>query len=172
MTTLTEVTVEAVGKDGKRFKVGPNWYSGFKASQLGGLESGDTVTFTFKDTGTWKNLVGDVQVVSKGAGGARTSTFKDPGPSTQKVGSVILDRDRTIARQNALTNARELYLGLYRHHIPANTAEEGEPDAIDYASSAQDIIDIAYKFEAYTTGDIEKDNAKKAFEELQKEFNA
>ncbi len=111
-------------------------------------------------TGSGKNITGNVTIVEKGAGGATTTTFKT---DTQKVGSVILDRDRTIARQNALTNARELVIHWSSGHDNFYSDLDG---------MVQDIIKTAYKLEAYTTGDKEKETAKKAFEQLQEQFNS
>lgn len=159
MSTVTG-TVESMGKDGKKFKVNGGWYSAYNAKQLSGAEQGDTVSFDYKENGQWKNITGNVTIVEKGAGGATTTTFKT---DTQKVGSVILDRDRTIARQNALTNARELVIHWSSGH------DNFYPD-LD--GMVQDIIKTAYKLEAYTTGDKEKENAKKAFEQLQEQFNS
>jgi len=159
MNTVTG-TVESMGKDGKKFKVNGGWYSAFNAKQLSGAEQGDNVSFEYKENGQWKNITGNVTIVEKGAGGATTTTFKT---DTQKVGSVILDRDRTIARQNALTNARELVIAWSKTNDELYTDLDG---------MVQDIIKTAYKLEAYTTGDKEKENAKKAFEQLQEQFNS
>lgn len=147
MSTINGV-VEAKGKDNKRIRVQGKWYSSFKEASLNGAEAGDTVEFEFVEKGQWLNIKGDVKVLIKGQGlggwqGSQQST---------KVGFIGLDRERSIARQNALTNARELYIAF--------------KTAPDLETAAQEVIKIAYVFEAYTTGDLEKTEAMKAIKEI------
>lgn len=58
--------------------------------------------------------------------------------------------DRSIIRQNALTNAREVLMVVYTSFT----------SAVEMADS---IIDLARQFERYTAGDIEMEEATRLF---------
>jgi len=151
MSTITGV-VQAKSQDGKRIKVNDTWYSVYSASTLTGINAGDDISFSFVQKGQWNNISGKVTVNTKG----NYTETENVKINNSKVGSISLDRDRTIARQNALTNARELFIAT----IPANEVVS------DLEEVAEKIINIAYKFENYTTGDREKNKVLQAFKEL------
>lgn len=143
MSITISGVVEAKGRDNKRIRVQGKWYSSYKESSLNGAESGDTVEFDYVEKGEWLNIRGDVRIISKKSGSAT------PEVQSMKVGNVSLDRERSIARQNALTNARELFIAA--RIIPSLE--------VDLDAAVADIINVAYAFEAYTTGDLEKQKA-------------
>lgn len=128
-------------------RINDDWYSaGFKKPPV---EKGDHVTLIHKGD-QYKTVLS----VTK-QGGINTES---PNKQTEKkVGAISLDRDRAIIRQNALTNARELYVAKV-------VGEIGSPEQC--SSCAEEIISISRQFEAYTSGDIEKFAAMKKLEEM------
>ena len=127
------------------FQVDGVWYkTGFKK---GKFSKGDTITFTYVE-GPYGN---DVDVASISTGGGATASA--PAASAAKPAYTgggkgvfpipALDGQRAIVRQNALTNARELYIASV------------DPTAVDVKDTAYDIIAIARIFEAYACGDLD-----------------
>jgi hypothetical protein len=127
------------------FQVDGVWYkTGFKK---GKFSKGDTITFTYVE-GPYGN---DVDVASISTGGGAT-TASAPAASAAKPAYTgggkgvfpipALDGQRAIVRQNALTNARELWI-----------AHGSKGDNIK--DEAYDIIAIARVFEAYACGDLD-----------------
>lgn len=126
------------------FQVDGVWYkTGFKK---GKFSKGDTITFTYVE-GPYGN---DVDVASISTGGAATASA--PAASAAKPAYTgggkgvfpipALDGQRAIVRQNALTNARELWI-----------VNGSKGDSIK--DEAYDIIAIARIFEAYACGDLD-----------------
>ena len=138
------VTTKWGEKTTHSFQVDGVWYkTGFKK---GKFSKGDPITFTYVE-GPYGN---DVDVASISTGGAAPSA---PAASAAKPAYTgggkgvfpipALDGQRAIVRQNALTNARELYI-----------ASAGSMVA-DLKDKAYDIIAIARIFEAYACGDLD-----------------
>lgn len=145
------------------FKVDGQWYrTNFKAH---GLSVGDSASFDAK-AGTYGNEV-DPATIKKGA-----ATVAAPAPATVTAlpkatptyggkGAFpipALDGQRSIVRQNALTNAREL--------VAAAVFAKG--GTLDVESHPALIITIARKFEAYACGDDAMEMAAAAVAEEQK----
>lgn len=86
------------------------------------------------------------------AGASRPSYTPSGGKGVFPI--PLLDGQRSIVRQNALTNARELYT--------SNCVDTG-PTTIPAEEAADRIVEIARIFESYTAGDIE---ARQAEQEL------
>jgi hypothetical protein len=128
------------------FKVGGAWYStGFKDPKV---NAGDVVSFDY-NTGSYGNEA-DPKSITKGSAPAAASspvTRVIPAVSSGKGVFPIpaLDGQRSIIRQNALTNARELFVG----------AAGGKPMAWDESAMCDSIINMARKFEAYSAGDLD-----------------
>lgn len=110
--------------------------------------TGDNVTF---DDGG-KNYVNKLKVNTGGvvakAGSSSTA------PAKMHLLPVPLDNSRAIIRQNALTNARELY----------TTCAPALPEMDVQAAR---IIAIARIFENYTSGDADMETALKAIKEME-----
>ncbi len=145
--------VKAVRKDGKGFMIGDDWYSAFRAAQLNGAQKGADVTFFFKKNGQWNNIEGDVTV-----NGTTGDLTPSSGVSTKTYSNGAFpigkrDGQRSIIRQNALTNARSLVQASFSGGFSVN----------DDTCAA--IIHLARIFEAYTTGDIETEAAEELAEE-------
>lgn len=150
--------------DGNKITVDGEKYSAFAASQIQ-CRVGDFVDFEYIEkpsvtrAGTpvvYKNIKGNVV---PGAGGAATAagTASPPRgftPPPTKVGEPILAKDRLILRQNALTAAVN-YCNILVGSLPSNTGEEPSPEL---------VVEIAKKFEYYTSGDMDYDAAEKALE--------
>lgn len=127
------------------FQVDGVWYkTGFKK---GKFSKGDTITFTYVE-GPYGNDV-DVASISTGGGATASAPAASAAKSAYTGGGKgvfpipALDGQRAIVRQNALTNARELYIASV------------DPTAVDVKDTAYDIIAIARIFEAYACGDLD-----------------
>lgn len=127
------------------FQVDGVWYkTGFKK---GKFSKGDTITFTYVE-GPYGNDV-DVASISTGSAGATAQPAASAAKPAYTGGGKgvfpipALDGQRAIVRQNALTNARELYIASV------------DPTAVDIKDTAYDIIAIARIFEAYACGDLD-----------------
>lgn len=138
-------------------KVGGQWYKfGFKDPKL---SVGDNVSLEYTP-GQYGN---EVTTVSKGvpdaapaANEASTPTAA-PRPAYGSKGAFpipALDGQRAIVRQNAITNARELYAA----------SKGGKGFALDFEGDALNIIQIARVFESYACGDMDMDAAKASIE--------
>lgn len=126
---------------------------------VGGFMPGDTISFQAMNK--FGKMEIDATTVSKSGGGAAAPgsdyagkpaavTTKAYVPAAAKVFPVPKDHgDRSIIRQNSLTNARELYVGLI-----------GVGGTGDWDKAVDQIIAMAYKFEAYSSGDLELNAAK------------
>lgn len=152
-----EGVIEAVGRGGKGIKIGDDWYGAFAAKQTNGAKQGDEVKFEFEvsDKGgqTFRNIKGDVQILSRGEAPAQQSSSSGGGraaPQQRAGGNYVAKEfpispthpDRAIIRQNAATRAVELI-------VAAGVSEEALSDAADFA------IELARKFEAYYAGEGE-----------------
>lgn len=145
--------IEATGRGGKGIKIGDDWYGAYAAKQTSGAAQGDEVEFEFelseKGGQTFRNIKGDVKILSRGEAPAQQSSGraapqqKQGGGFTPKVFPIPADHpDRAIIRQNAATRAVELI-------VAAGVTEGKLADAAEYA------IKLARKFEAYYSGDEE-----------------
>jgi hypothetical protein len=132
-------------KDVQSFKMNGEWYNGgFKRWEV---DEGDEVAITFiTNEKGYKDAKG-IAVKAKGAPPARASTGVPRAGRSFPVDP--LAPERTINRQNALTAAANL--------VAAQLAAGGIPDGTDLS---QAVISYAKDFEAYTTGDIEREAAE------------
>lgn len=173
MNTMNAITVEQVDhkdvttkfgvKPTFSFRAGGEWFkTGFKRH---GLNPGDVVSFPYSE-GKFGKDVEPASITKGGSSGSATALASIPnvGTAIPIVGAVTtksytpsggkgvfpipaLDGQRAIVRQNALTNARELYCGL----------ATGD-DTMDLA--ADSIIRLARKFEAYSCGDLDMEEVE------------
>jgi hypothetical protein len=136
------VTTKWGEKTTHSFQVDGVWYkTGFKK---GKFSKGDTITFTYVE-GPYGN---DVDVASISTGGASAPAASAAKPAYTGGGKGVfpipaLDGQRSIVRQNALTNARELWVAQ----------ESTSGDSVK--DQAFEIIAIARIFEAYACGDLD-----------------
>ena len=136
-------TYSIKGSDGQ-------WYKcGFKKPSCA---VGDTVSFDYTEGKYGKDI--DMASLAK-AGAAPTaaapsapaaSAPRSYGPPTKPFPIPPLHGDRAIIRQNALTNARE----LYAVHMEINKQKDWDAEV-----TATVIIALARKFEAYSAGDLD-----------------
>lgn len=145
------------------FKTGGQWYrTNFKAH---GLSVGDSVSFEAK-AGTYGNEVDPATIVKGPAVASATApaTVTALPKATPTYGGKgafpipALDGQRSIVRQNALTNAREV--------VVAALGPKGFQ--LDIDEHAMLVIRLARKFEAYACGDDAMEMAKAAVAEEQK----
>jgi hypothetical protein len=128
-------------KDATSFNINNEWYSGgFKTYTV---DKGDEVEMTFAVNAKGYKDIQAINVISKGAGPTATNT------GTPRIGRTFpvdpLAPERTINRQNALTAA----VNSLGSCIPGEDIDE----------HALMVISIARKYEAYTTGDLDKEEA-------------
>lgn len=141
-------------KQSYSIKINGEWYSaGFKPCPY---EEGQTVCVDYTMNGAYKNISG---YGAAPAGAAPTPTSSGAAPAASggyarapaKEFPLQADHpDRVIVRQNSLAHATALYT--------SQPLAEGEVLALDEAAEA--IIKLAYKFEAYSTGERETEAAK------------
>lgn len=160
--------VSSVSRDGKRMQVDGSWYSAFSTTQMppGGVTRGDWVEFTYVEKGEFKNIKGSV--TKSAAPASRPTTGAAPSTErkyTDAKGFVIkefpvppLHPDRSIIRQNSLSHATTLVDKSGDEWMEQFYAKNSRyPNLEDYAEK---VIDIARMFEAYSTGDLDKEVAE------------
>lgn len=147
-----EVNTQHGPKQAYSIKVDGEWYSaGFKPCPY---EEGQQVNFTYKTNGKYKNIVGygsAPEAVSTSSGDA-TAPTPSSGYARAPAKQFPLQADhpdRVIVRQNSLAHATALF-----------TASIGMEESMDTDTAADAIINLAYKFEEYSTGDRETAKAK------------
>lgn len=133
------------------------WYSlGFKKPAF---SKGEEVEFEFDST-KFGNQVTAVLSSHTGSGPVAADATKkyEPRAAYQAGGKGVFpipatDGQRSIIRQNALTNARELVVAIAGGVV------------LETDATVNEILRVAKKFEAYTAGDSEAVAAKKALKE-------
>lgn len=179
MSTIDNVVVESVStkpvatKFGQKstysFKAAGDWFkTGFKKHNLA---VGDVVSFEYNDGAYGKEVV-EGSIKKSGSTAAtpaiNTTAPVPPRPAAGGGGKGVfpippLDGQRAIVRQNALTNARELLVGMIAASGNATTAGKLWSDRQEQMDLLSDeIVRIARKFESYACGDLDLENAKKA----------
>ena len=154
MTDTITGTITAVAGTNKSFQLdGGDWYGVYDPSNLQ-ASKGDDVTFEFTRKGKWLNVKGKVvgsgaAISSPTAGGSSAPVKKATGGRTFPVRGTA--PERTINRQNALTNAV----------VFCNV----ESSFTGIGATVEAVIDTARKFEAYTCGDLD---ITEALEEIDK----
>lgn len=150
VTGIVEAMTDKYGKvnclldDGKWYSTKPE----YAPSPM--PKKGDQIEF---DSGPTGKYFSKVKIL--GGGGTSSAPTSVGKPVNREITSNTsrtfpvgpLAPERTINRQNALTNAVAFY---------GTTGD-----------CPEDIIAIARKFEAYTTGDLDLEEAKKALKELE-----
>lgn len=163
--TVMKGVIEAMSRDGKRFKLEEDgkWYSAFSAAQMGKAARGDSVVFSYTSKANpagdpFLNVKGNVDVVNEpfpvAGSGPIAPAPKNTGSASGKwagrqfpVGP--LDPERSIIRQNSLTQANSM-LGWIAS-LPTDADE-----------LADVVIEVARKFEAYSAGDLDREIAEEA----------
>lgn len=149
--------VEAVARTRKSFKVGDDWFSVFKGDQLGEAQAGDEVEFEYtvvnKGGKEFLNVQGDVLVTAEGArqerrpasrerpSGSRNRQAPVRQSSERGSGAEGLDVQRSIVRQNSLTQANALFSSLVRLGVM------GE---LGYEEAVATVLELARDFEKYS----------------------
>lgn len=116
---------------------------------------GDTIDFQYTENTYGKNVdLASVRLLTKGDGGAITTpppvTVSKPSysPPTRPFPIPALHGDRAIVRQNSITNATKLVVDSV---IPVGEC--------DWEALAQEVINVARMFEAYSCGDLDMEQA-------------
>ena len=127
---------------------------------LGSLQVGQEVRLTYKQQNQYKNIQGSV-VPTGASGTAQTMPVASASAPAKSSGGGYsrgsfpigaLDGQRSIIRQNAVTNANT-YLSNFG-------GTKGEAVTLD------DLIAVARQIEAYTTGDLDAQEVESAMERL------
>lgn len=156
--------VEAKSRAGTGLKIGEDWFNAFHAKELEDVQAGDEVEFDYSVTNKggkdFKNILeGTLSVIAEGSGpparansgrgassprrsGASASRSSGrasaPAPRSQNAEP---DRQRSIVRQNSLSQANALFASLVRLGVA------GEQDSAEAVAS---VIDMAREFEKYS----------------------
>ena len=133
--------------DGKWYSQKQEWWNGPEP------EAGDNVEFDDGGRNYIKNFrnKGSAPLPTGSAPTPASSSSPAPKPQGRTFPVGALAPERTINRQNALTNACNII------------ASSGLPETQD---PTEQIIAMARKFEAYTTGDMDMEEAQAAMGEL------
>lgn len=154
-------SVYTVDVDGTTYEL-----KGFKP--LNGFSPGDTISFMTEvaygknqmDPATVQRASGassgtaGVSSASTGSASSNAGVRNGGGYAPRPFPIPKLHGDRAIVRQNSLTNAVNLYKSFLE--IPGSGAS-----AMSIDNMVDNIIDVAYKFEAYSTGDREAEELEK-----------
>lgn len=155
METMKGV-INGMSADQKRCKIGDEWYSVFALPSMGGAQVGDEVKFAYveKESGgkVYNNIKGSVTVIGKGGGASASAS----GGSAPKSYGESPERNMSIIRQNALTNATAFY--------NANLKEQTNPNDIDEAIAT--IITVAEAFSQFSSGEYADKKRKLEQEEM------
>ena len=153
-----EGVIEALTKDGKGFLIDGQWYKCFTPAMMKATK-GDFVSFSYKQVEKDGRTYNNVSGVVSGSGGS--GTVPNSGTVSKVVGvgptqtrdplmlPVHLTRNRAIIRQSSLAPA--VNPGHYRERTHTHNV-----------MSVDDIIRVAREFEAYASGDLDIENAKKS----------
>lgn len=148
-------TITAKARTGKSIQLDDgNWYGAFNASQLGGVEKGDSVELSYKINGRYRNIQGNVTKASGGSasstGGSASSTPARSGGRSYRAngeegGFPIhpLAYERALDRRNAINAASKIISMEIAH-------------GTEFADVAEATLSLARTFEAYSTGDEER----------------
>jgi hypothetical protein len=158
--------IEAMSADCKRCQIDNEWYSVYTLSSMGGAKVGDEVKFAYieKESGgkIYNNIRGSVTVLVSGSAVAGVA----PTPratSGKSFGGESPERNMSIIRQNALTNAVNFYNARQSH--TASAEFEGVDDAIT------SVITVAEMFALFSSGEYaEKKKALEAAQEAAAEL--
>jgi hypothetical protein len=153
-----EGVIEALTKDGKGFLIDGQWYKCFTPAMMKATK-GDFVSFSYKQVEKDGRTYNNVSGVVSGSGGSGTvpnsgtvSKVAGVGPTQTRdplMLPVLLTRERAIIRQSSLAQA-------------VNYGNYGEGTQANKVMSVDDIIRVAREFEAYASGDLDIENAKKS----------
>lgn len=157
--------VEAKSRAGTGLKIGEDWFNAFHAKELEDVQAGDEVEFDYSVTNKggkdFKNILeGTLSVIAEGSGppparnssrgGARQAapSRRNAAPARQSSGradsaprgqSAEPDRQRSIVRQNSLSQANALFASLVRLGV---MGEEESHVAV--------VLEMARMFEKYS----------------------
>jgi hypothetical protein len=130
---------------------GERYSYGFKKPTF---KIGDTIDFQFTENTYGKNVdLPSVRLLTKGDGATPAPTpvtVSKPSysPPTRPFPIPALHGDRAIVRQNSITNATKLVVDSVER-----------TDSCDYEKLAQEVINVARMFEAYSCGDLDMEQA-------------
>lgn len=130
---------------------GERYSYGFKKPTF---KIGDTIDFQYTENTYGKNVdLASVRLLTKGDGAIPTPppvTASKPSysPPTRPFPIPALHGDRAIVRQNSITNATKLVVDSV---IPVGEC--------DWEALAQEVINVARMFEAYSCGDLDMEQA-------------
>jgi hypothetical protein len=144
-------TITAKARTGKSIQLEDgNWYSAFNASQIGDVEKGDTVEFSYKVNGRYRNIQGNVSKSASSSASSSAPASSGRGGRTYRAngeegGFPIhpLAYERALDRRNAVSAASAI--------VAAEIARGTE-----YEDVAEATLSLARVFEAYSTGDEDR----------------
>ena len=162
--TTKNVNTKFGMKPAYSIKANGEWFSvGFNKPKF---NVGDTVDFMYEEGSYGKQVDSKtIRVLSKGSGASAPTTASSVdspstgvaparsfGPPAKVFPVPLMHGDRSIIRQNALTNAREAFADLVKFNRDAGV----NPTTMMADEYAKYILDMARMFEEYSAGDIER----------------
>lgn len=162
---IESATIVSMRRDRKGFKLeDDSWYSSFNA--ISNVSQGDVVSFDYAKKGAFNNIKGAVTVVGGTASAPATASSKPSGGGNKWKGGFpvpVDDMGRAINRQSAVAQAVNAMGHL---HTTTNLTKLSNEDYADQ------VIDIARRLEAYTTGDLDTEIGKALAAEAEAEAEA
>lgn len=134
---------------------GERYAAGFKAPSVA---AGDSVDLEFDSTSRYKDVI---SVSKRAAGDAPTKSTPAASAPAGYGGKLFpvppLHPDRSIIRQNALAHATKVVVDFFAATVRRDGADAPTPRPFGQMDIvADEIIRVARKFEAYSTGDLDK----------------
>lgn len=156
---VTNTVVDAVKRDGKALKIGNDWYSAFKASQIGTVKAGDAVSFEYIEKGEWKNIKGSVSINSPST---TAVTYSNARPT------VVPNTNRNpYAAAEFPVSGTDPVRRLIRQAALEEAIKISSFDSVSIEDRVTETLRAAKLFEAYIAGD----NEAKEVEDILKEMN-
>ena len=152
MPNIESASVVSMRRDRKGFKLeDESWYSSFNA--ISNVNMGDVVSFEYVKKGNFNNIKGPVSVTGGSASAPTSSGGNSNKGYSKRAGFPVAtdDMGRAINRQSAIKAAIE---GV------KDTMTDANRHKLDVESYSDLVIDLARRFEAYTTGDLDTEIGK------------
>ena len=168
---LEDVVDNGKGK-GSHIRVGGYKYGVYDPADAGlaDLTTGDSVSFrykeTTKDTITYKNIIGRVTKMTSPVSAATSPAAPTKGNFGRVFPVPVTHGDRSIIRQNSVTNATHILTAILAQKPAAKSAGSWEDTVSQAESVAEAVTNVARILEAYSAGDADLAEVEAAIKEV------